>query len=124
MLLTGDMGAGLELRGHHGIHVDHDLFLLSMLGVTDFNLLSYPVFERLANDGGANVHDPLFRDLGDIGLVREVRRHLWLRLQVSKDLFKGEILVVRHVQCLHLRIWDVGLSLILDVFEVIDIDVL
>ena len=118
------MGAGLEFCRHHWIHVDHDLFLLGVLGVTDLNLLGHPIFERLANDCGANVNDPLFRDLWDIGLVREVRRHLWLRLNISKDLFKGEILVVRYVQCLHLRIWDVGLSLVLNVFEVIDIDVL
>ena len=82
------MGAGLEFGRHHRVHIDHDLLLLRVLGVTNFDLFSDPIFERLADHGRANINDPLLRDLWDIGLVREVWRHLWLRLHIFKYLFE------------------------------------
>ena len=80
------MRAGLELGRHHRVHIDHDLFLLGVLGVPHFYLLGNPILERLADDRRADVHDPLFRDLRDVGLVRQIRAHLRLRIYVFKNL--------------------------------------
>ena len=117
------MGGGLELGSQLGIHVDHDLLLLRHQGVALLNLLRDPISEALAQHGGTDVDDPLFGDLWNVNLVGHVgfdMRHL---SNIGKDLLQRKILVLGHVQGLHLIIWDIRLLAADQVFQEINRDV-
>ena len=72
------MGACLKLGCHYRIHRDHDLLLLCHQSIPFFDLRLDKFFEVSSNHGGADVHDPLLRDLREIGLIREVKIDLIL----------------------------------------------
>ena len=66
------MRAGRELSCHRWIHGNHNLFLLCHERVSILDLLLDPHLEDLAEDGRANVHNPLLGYLLQIDLVGEV----------------------------------------------------
>ena len=114
------MGAGGELGGHHRVHGDHDLLLLGHQGVALLDLLEDPLSEVVADDGGAHVHDPLLRHLLQVRRVREVEPNLGLAGDVGHHLLEGEVLVLRHVDVLHVLVGEVGLLPTKDVLEEVD----
>ena len=69
------MSARVELHRHLRIHGDHDLSLVGHDGVPLLDLLRDPLLERLADDSGADVHNPLLWDFGQVWLIRQVPFH-------------------------------------------------
>ena len=74
--LTAYMSTGSKLLGHLWVHRDHDLLFISHERVPFFNLLIYPFFEILADDGSTYVDEPLLGYLRNIRLVRQVDDYL------------------------------------------------
>ena len=94
------MSALGKLRGHHWVHADHDLFLFGHDGIALLDLLGDPLLEVLAHDGGADVQDPLLRDLRQVGLVGQVQVDLRVLTYEGEDLLERQVLVLRHVDVL------------------------
>ena len=57
------MCAGLILLEQLRVHADHQSLLLCHRPVTLFDLIDYPFSELIAQDGSADVHNELLRDL-------------------------------------------------------------
>ena len=123
MQLTRDMCGGLKLGSQLGIHVDHDLFLLRHQGVSLLNLLCDPISEVLANHRGTYIDYPLFWNLWNVNLVRHVGFNLRNTSNIIKDLLEREVLVLRHVQCLHRVVRHIGLLAADQVLQEVDRDV-
>ena len=111
------MGASSKLLSHTSVHGYHDLLLVGHERVPLLHLLANPVLERVAQDCGANVDDPLLRDLGQVDVVREVVLEPWLLRREGKDLLDREVLVLGHVDRLHGVDVDVRFPLREDVLE-------
>ena len=103
------MSAGIELGGHHGIHLDHDVLLLGHEGVALLHLVDDPGLERLADHGGADVDDPLLGRLRQVRLVGHVCGDVLVLLAELADVLQREILVLRHIQSLNIRVGHVRL---------------
>ena len=121
--LTTELSGCLELGCQLGIHVDHDLLLLRHQGVSLLNLLGDPTSEVLAQHGGTYVDDPLFWNLWNVNLVRHVGFNLRHPTYILKDLLEREVLVLRHVQCLHRVVGHIGLLAADQVLQEVDRDV-
>ena len=119
-VLTGDVRAGFELGGHLRIHGDHDLLLLRHERVPLLDLLGDPLLEVLAHDGGADVQDPLLRDLRQVGLVGQVQVDLRVLAHEGEDLLERQVLVLRHVDVLDGVVVQVRLLPLHDVLEEVD----
>ena len=100
--------------------MDHDLFLLGHQGVSLLNLLSDRISEVLTQLRSTDIDDPPFGNLWNVNLVRHVGSNLRYLSDVGKDLLQGQILVLRHVQGLHLIVWDIRLLAPNQVFQEID----
>ena len=107
--LTGDVGAGGELGRHLGVHGDHDLLLLGHDGVPILDLFLDPLLEAGTDDGRAHVHDPLLRDLLDVGLVRQVVVDLRLRAGEGEDVLQAQAFVLWNMNILDLVVVDPAL---------------
>ena len=70
-VLTGHVGAGLELGGHLGVHGDQHLLLGAHDGVALLHLVGDPGLELTTEDHGAHVDDPLLRHLLQVDFVRQ-----------------------------------------------------
>ena len=89
------MGAGLELRGHLGVHGDHHLLLGAHDGVALLNLVGHPGLELAAEDDCTNIHDPLLGHLLQIDVVWQEVGNVWLLRHELEDALDGEVLVLR-----------------------------
>ena len=114
------MGAGTELVRHHRVHLDHDLLLVGHQGISILNLLLDPGLERLSQDSGTDIDDPLLRCLRDVGFVGQVMRDSRLLAGELEDLLQGQVLVLRHVHGLDFVVRDVRLLLGQDVLQKVD----
>ena len=117
------MSGGLELGGQLRIHVDHDLLLLRHQSVALLNLLCDPFSEALAQHRRANIYNPLFWNLWNVNLVRQICFDLWHRSNICENLLEGEVLVLWHIQCLHLVIRHIRLLAADQVLQEVDRDV-
>ena len=97
LVLTADVGAGLELGLHLGVDVDHHLPLLLHEGIPLLDLLLDPVLERLADHRGAHVHDPLLGRLREVRRVGQVVVDVGMLADELADALQGEIVVLRHM---------------------------
>ena len=107
--LTRHVTGGAELGRHRRIHGDHHLFLLLHEDVALLDLLIDPLLEGVPEDGGANVHDPLLGNLREVELVRQVEVDESLSGDEGHHLLDAEVLVLRHVQRLHIVVAQVCL---------------
>ena len=117
------MGGGLELGRHLGIHGDHDLLLLAHQCIPLLHLLRDPGLELFTENSRDDVDQPLLWDFRHVDLVGEVHEHVGLVDDELEDLLDGEVLVLRHVEGLHLVVVDVCLPPGQDVLEEVDGDV-
>ena len=114
------MGAGRELLRHYRVHRDHDLLFLGHQGVPFFDLRINPFLEVSSDHCGADVHDPLLRDLREVGLIREVQIDLRLVADELHHALEGQVLVLRHVDVLDLVIMQICLPPRQDIFQEVD----
>ena len=114
------MGTGLELGRHLWVHVDHHLLLLRHDGVPLLNLVLHPLPERLANDGSADVNDPLLGHLRQVCCIREVFVDVRMLADVPADALEREILVLWAPQSLNMAVLLVLLLAVQDIFEEVD----
>ena len=117
------MAARGELGRHRGVHGDHDLLFVGHECISFLDLLMDPGLEVLPEDSRADINYPLLGHLAQVWLVREVHVDAALAAHVSEDFLKGETLVLRHVQRLHLVHREVGLLATKDIFQEVDRDI-
>ena len=70
-ILTRDVGAVLELFGHHRVHLDHKVSFFCHVLVSVLDLFADPLLERLVDDRRAHVDDPLLGRLRNVLVVWE-----------------------------------------------------
>ena len=103
-----------------GIHGNHDLLFLSHESVPILHLFLDPRFELLSQHSGANIYHPLFGNLRQVDLIREVLADPWLGTHKVHDLLESEILVLGNMKSFHIIDMNVGLSPRQDIFEEVD----
>ena len=77
--------------------------------VTRSDLLSYPVAEGSTDHSSTTIHDPLFRYLLEVRLVRQIVHNVGLLHDEGADVLQGQVLVARHVVRLDLVVGQVPL---------------
>ena len=110
MLLTADVGAGMESGQDLWVHIDHQVLLLRDLRVPGFDLLLDPDAEVVADAGVGDVDQPLLWHLQDLLLDGQALPDLIVRLAELEDVRRPEALVVRQVQVGHILACDVVLG--------------
>ena len=70
-VLTGHVGAGLELGSHLGVHGDQHLLLSAHDGVSLLDLVRDPGLELATEDDCADIDDPLLRNFLQVNIVRQ-----------------------------------------------------
>ena len=100
-----------------GIHGNHDLLFLSHESVPILHLFLDPRFELLSQHSGANIYHPLFGNLRQVNLIREVLADPWLGAHKVHDLLQSEILVLGDMKSLHIIDMNVRLSPRQDILE-------
>ena len=121
--LTADMCAGLELRGHCRVHGDHNLILVSHVGVAVLDLFCDPVLEWLSDHSSQDIHDPLLGHLWQIHFVRQVVDDSWILSREFKDALEAQVLVLGHEDGLDVVTGDVGLLTVDDVLQEVHVHV-
>ena len=82
-----------------------------------------PLPECVAEDCGANVHDPLLWDLGQVHFVRQIVGDAALEVDELQNLLDGQVLVLRNVQRLDIGVENVALLPAEQVLEEVHCDV-
>ena len=82
---TADVRGVLEGLGHVRVHVDQQIFLSGDLSIAVFDLALDPLAEVVANDRAADVHDPLFWQLGQLLVDGEELKDLLVLLEEVED---------------------------------------
>ena len=108
-VLTRYVSGCTELGSHSRIHLDHDLLLLSHQGVPFFNLLRDPCPEVITNHGSTNIHNPLFGNLREVLWIWEVIGDLRPCADEVGDTLERQILILRNVDGLDLRVVEICL---------------
>ena len=117
------MFAGLERGGHLRVHGDHHLLLVGHLSVPVLDLLLDPGLERCANDGSADVDDPLLGRLRQVRRVRQVQLDVRLGADELADALEREVLVLRAVERLDLVVLQLPLPAVHEVFQEVNGDI-
>ena len=106
-VLTTNMSRCFKSSRHLRVHGDHDLLFFAHQCITLLNLLRDPFLELITQNSRNCVDEPLLWDFWHVDLVWEVHEHVRLVDDELEDLFDGEVLVLRHVNCLDLVVVDV-----------------
>ena len=109
-----------ELGRHNGVHADHDFFLFSHNSISLFDLFRDPFLEILSDDGCAHVHNPLLRDLGQVGIVWQVVFNIRMSADEFHYSFDRQVFVLRHMQMLDGVIVQICLLSAKDIFQKVD----
>ena len=92
----------VEGLGQLRVHLDEQVPVLRHLAVASRDALGDPVNERLADDGGADVDDPVARKLANlVRLGRKVEVHRLEPRQEVKDELHRQVVVLRDWQVAH-----------------------
>lgn len=89
------MRAGPELIQHFRVHGDHRIVLVGHVSIAGLDLLLHPLAERHADDGRADVDDPLLGTLGEVLVVGQIRLDLRMCAGEGTDMLERKILVLR-----------------------------
>ena len=100
ILLTGNVGRGLEGAKNVRVHGDAEVALLHQPAVSLLDVLEYPVSKRLADDGVDHVDDPLTRKTTKLIILRQVLQRLRVLGRLREELLDAEALVLWHRQVL------------------------
>ena len=96
--LTAHVVAGIESLGDDRVGGDHHLMLGVHLVVAFEDSIPDPSLEWLPDDGGADIDEPLPRDLGHVDIIWEVPLHLRVALAEVEDLLDRQGFVVGHIE--------------------------
>ena len=86
-----------KLGSHHGVHADHDLFLLGHNGITLFDLIGNPLLKILSDHCNTDIDDPLLGNLGQVWIVRQVVLDIRLSCDKFHHALHRQVLVLGHV---------------------------
>ena len=100
VLLTGDVGGGLEGAKDVGVHLDAHVTLFNELLVARIHNSLHPVGEGLAHQRVGHVDDPLAGELADVVRLREVLGCVRVLGCLRQELLDAEPLVLWHGQVL------------------------
>ena len=95
--LTRDMCGRLELGKHLRIYRDHDFLLLIHDSIPLLDLISHPISEWLSDHGSTDIDNPLFRDLGQVWLVREVEPNILMSANKLQYFLDRQVFVLRNM---------------------------
>ena len=123
MQLTRDVRAGTELRSHLRVHGDHHFFLLAHDCIPLLDLVIDPLSEKVTQDLGANIHDPLLGRLRQVDVVGKVVGDVRLVFDEHQDPLEGEVLILRYEDRWDVFVDQVALPLVNQVIHEVDGDV-
>ena len=98
LVLTAYIRRLLEGLSNLRIHVDQQIFLSSDLPVALLDLPLDPLAEVLADDGVADVDDPLLGQLRQLLVDWEELEHLRILLEELEDVLHGQSIILWDMQ--------------------------
>ena len=93
MKLTADCGGALECLKHLRVHRNEEALVLRDGQVPCPDALRDPVVEFVSNDCGANIADPLFRELAQLLVIGHIRDDDGVLEKEVEDVFQLQALI-------------------------------